>query len=593
MAAHAEGRHSTTTTTTTTNLSSLSSTSSSSSSSSSSYLSNTFGDNVASQIPSPSSSYSSSYSSSSLRYPPHFDTIKLLFVGCCFTYVVFCILAVCYLLKKRRIDQQIAKRRQAQWEGTRSRARQLQQHQQQQVQERRTKEQSPHLYCTLRPILSNEGPKRKHWEALVQWDPHLFPPHHGYNILKDRQGVQRFVKSANLLPSNKPRQTPPKIRFASEVGVKFIPRKDDPINSDAWNRDFSRMVAYNNQWQQQQWREEAEAKRQHRRLVVSAIAMREFRQSVLPSLVDQANSLLWRRAFRQTVVPGLLDHAHRLRWIWALQRRHAKAKFQDAILGSLPIHCHNLRKKWSFKSRFRETVVPRLSDHAHKLRWTWALERHHAKAKFQDAVMGSLPTHYQNLRKNWAFKATFRDTIVPRLVDHSHKLRWTWALECHHAKAKFKEAVLGSLPIHSQNVRKKWEFKNFFRRSHRSHVDESDSTTNNNGGETDSNNIDGAEINNNNVDPSDNEATELVHNDDDIDADADLDYDDDDDDDHAPAPTPTPPTTKPGQRRAGNAPEATTDGATVWVDGLRRSARLRPTLGSIYENGRRRSARFL
>jgi hypothetical protein len=236
-----------------------------------------------------------------------------------------------------------------------------------------------------------------------------------------------------------------------------------------------------------------------------------------------------------------------------------------------------------------------LSDHAHKLRWTWALERHHAKAKFQDAVLGSLPTHSQNLRKKWSFEATYRETVVPGLSDHAHKLRWTWALERHYAKAKFKDAVLGSMACHCQSLRKKWEFKNFFRRSHRSHVDESDSTTNNYGGETDSNNIDGAEINNNDVDPNDNDATEPVHTEDydDIDADADLDYDDDDDDDHAPVPTPTPPTTKPGQRRAGNAPEATTDGATVWVDGLRRSARLRPTLGSIYENGRRRSARFL
>jgi hypothetical protein len=46
------------------------------------------------------------------------------------------------------------------------------------------------------------------------------------------------------------------------------------------------------------------------------------------------------------------------------------------------------------------------------------------------------------------------------------------------------------------------------------------------------------------------------------------------------------------QPRAGISPVANTGGATVWVNGLRRSARLRPTIGSLYKHGRRRSARF-
>jgi hypothetical protein len=57
--------------------------------------------------------------------------------------------------------------------------------------------------------------------------------------------------------------------------------------------------------------------------------------------------------------------------------------------------------------------------------------------------------------------------------------------------------------------------------------------------------------------------------------------------------TPAIPSRTPRQRRQASVPVPNTDGATVWVDGMRRSSRLQPPLGSIIVNGRRRSARFL
>jgi hypothetical protein len=579
MAAHAEGRHFNTTTTTTKdfkmttttttgkltsvssssyfsdNSSSLSS--SSSSSPSSSYLSITFGDNDASQLSSSSSSPSSP--------PSSLPTIRL---ECCWIVMFLGILRFCFLLQKRRFEIQLRKQEQPQ---------------------RQIRTIQNFYYRPLKTFRSHEGPKQKRWQALVHWDPHLFPPTHGYHLLKDRQGFHRFVKAVNLLPSNKPRQFPRKLRYASTVQVKLIPHKSDPINADAWNRQFHRQVAENSRWQQQQWHLEAAGKNKHRRLVVSEIAMKEFRKTVLPMLIDHANELRMRRSFRQMVAPQLIDHAHRLRWKWALQHHHTKAKFQQAVLGFLASHCQMLRLKWDVKASFRRTVVASLVDHSHRKRWQWALQ-HEARKHFGRTVVDAVVEHGHNLRISWR-RQIFRRVVVTTMADHSHRVRWKWALQHHHTKANFQQAVLGSLASHCQSLRKKWEFKTFFRRSHRSHDEESDGRTNCNNydGETDSDNSDGDDINNNNVDPNDVNATVHTEDYDDIDADANSANDDDDDDDPAPAPTPTPPTTRPRQRRAGSA----TGGATVWVDGLRRSARLRPTFGSIYENGRRRSARFL
>jgi hypothetical protein len=80
-------------------------------------------------------------------------------------------------------------------------------------------------------------------------------------------------------------------------------------------------------------------------------------------------------------------------------------------------------------------------------------------------------------------------------------------------------------------------------------------------------------------------------------------YDDDDDDDDddrnddddyrvEAAPTTTASRLHPQHRRCRITP-STTDGATVWIDGRRRCTRNQPKLGSLYENGIRRSARFL
>jgi hypothetical protein len=49
--------------------------------------------------------------------------------------------------------------------------------------------------------------------------------------------------------------------------------------------DYHRNVESNSHWQQQQFDEEAIGKEKHRRLVVSSIAMREFRRVVLSVLV--------------------------------------------------------------------------------------------------------------------------------------------------------------------------------------------------------------------------------------------------------------------------------------------------------------------
>jgi hypothetical protein len=184
----------------------------------------------------------------------------------------------------------------------------------------------------LKPVTPYEGPKPRRWNALIQWDPHLFPPTHGYYLLRDYRGIRRFVKTGNILQSNNPRQHNRKLQFAPEVSVKIIPRFDDPINADAWNNEYRRNVALNSHWQQRQFYEETRGKEKHQRLVVSSIALRELRRVALSVLSDHCRWLRteWqRKKFRQSVVRSLVDHSHRVRWGWALKNR--QDTFQEFV----------------------------------------------------------------------------------------------------------------------------------------------------------------------------------------------------------------------------------------------------------------------
>jgi hypothetical protein len=72
------------------------------------------------------------------------------------------------------------------------------------------------------------------------------------------------------------------------------------------------------------------------------------------------------------------------------------------------------------------------------------------------------------------------------------------------------------------------------------------------------------------------------------------DYDDDDDDVDATVDPVPPTTTSPTKKRpTDNKPTTITGGSTIWIDGKRRSTRFQPRLGTFFENGIRRSARFL
>ena len=385
--------------------------------------------------------------------------------------------------------------------------------------EQRFQEQLPDDIVDLKQHHPNNGTKQKRWQALVRWDPHLFPSYHGYYILTDCQGMKRFVKSENLLPSNKPRQYPRKLRFASTVGVKFIPHKDDAINADTWNNDLYRQIAVNSQWQQRQWQEEAEASR-------------TFRRTVVPVIVEHCNILRRRWASRRFLLPVIVDSSYKSRWQW----------------------------QWVF----RRNVLPFLENHSHRLRWNWALQQHR-RAMFQQSILPAMLDHGDNLRKNWDMRLhrqTFKPNVVTAMVEHSHRLRWKWALQ-KHRRANFQQAVLGFLERHAQALKFQWEFKKVFRRNRvPSLVDHSPRSR-----------LDADHGFSNNETNDDN---------------SDADYDDVEVDTFPPTPT------RPSrQRPSGITPTTTTSGATVWIDGCRRSTRLQPKLGSIMENGRRRSARFL
>jgi hypothetical protein len=182
----------------------------------------------------------------------------------------------------------------------------------------------------------------------------------------------------------------------------------------------------------------------------------------------------------------------------------------------------------------QRNVVASIAEHSHRLRWKWALKRHHARAPFQQTVVPTLPSHQNQLRLKWKCKAYFTGTVVPALAAHSLKMRLDWAL---------------------QEAARSWLL------------------------ETD----DDDEYYNFDSIPNENENDDLLA---------------------SPPAIPTAPTastksstpikssTRPRRhRQAITTP--TVDCATVWIDGCRRSTRLQPTLGSIYEKGCRRSARLL
>jgi hypothetical protein len=433
--------------------------------------------------------------------------------------------------------------------------------------QRRQEEQLPHYFVHLRSCHPAEGPKSRRWQSLVEYDPHLHPPSHGYFLLQDSLGQQRLIKAENLLPSTKPRHCPRKLRFASTVGVKTIPRFDDPINADAWNNDYHRNVEINRQWEQQEWRLEAQGKKIHRRLVVSSIAMKDFRRTVVDALVDHGQTLRMRWVFRRNVVPALVDHSHRLRWQWALQHHRegvVRSTFQKSVLAELDQHCFMMRRKWNLhlhRKTFQPNVVAALVDHSHRLRWKWALHRRQGKAQFHEAILGSLAGHCSKLRLKWSFKAAFHRTVVPALVEHCCHLRCQWALQ-HVLDAPDDEVF-------------------------------DDDVFDDDGNEDDDGIGETA--------PSRTEIDDHGHDDDDDDDDDDGDDDDDDgndgddgdDDDVGDGIECSVPTRQPRHRRAGTSPDTNMGGATLWLDGLRRSARLQPPLGSVYQHGHRRSARFL
>jgi hypothetical protein len=314
---------------------------------------------------------------------------------------------------------------------------------------------------------------------------------HGFHLWKNRLGLHRFVKSVNQLPSNKPRRYPLNVRFAPTVGVKFIPPRNHPINKDAWNLEYHRQVAVNNRWQQEQWSLETQGKYKHRRLVVSSIAMMEFRRTVLSTLVDHAQTMQTRWMFRRSVAPSLIDLSHRLRWKWALQRHHAKAPFQETVLSALPGHHKRLWLDWNAKKSFSQTVLSALADHFMQLRFKWALQ----EAERQLAEMDIDFDDLSNSSSNDDYEdEDVRNALAP--------IATTTAAA---ATAATTTATTAGATTTTATT-----------------------------------------------------------------------------------------TTRPQkQRPTGNAPTSTTRGATVWLEGRRRSARLQPLLGSFFVNGKRRSARLI
>ncbi|KAG7361855.1 hypothetical protein IV203_036956 [Nitzschia inconspicua] len=106
----------------------------------------------------------------------------------------------------------------------------------------RQRQRTPDIFVALKEKPRYQGPKKSIWQAWQRDDPHVDPHKHGCILLRDKGGIARILKKKAVVKVHTQRKP---LSFVDQVGVKFIPRRLDKCNSNAYIKDMKESVKTN------------------------------------------------------------------------------------------------------------------------------------------------------------------------------------------------------------------------------------------------------------------------------------------------------------------------------------------------------------
>ncbi|KAG7361875.1 hypothetical protein IV203_036976 [Nitzschia inconspicua] len=106
----------------------------------------------------------------------------------------------------------------------------------------RQRQRTPDIFVALKEKPRYQGPKKSIWQAWQRDDPHVNPHKHGCILLRDKGGIARILKKKAVVKVDTQRKP---MSFVDQVGVKFIPRRLDKCNSNAYIKDMKESVKRN------------------------------------------------------------------------------------------------------------------------------------------------------------------------------------------------------------------------------------------------------------------------------------------------------------------------------------------------------------
>ncbi|KAG7361871.1 hypothetical protein IV203_036972 [Nitzschia inconspicua] len=107
----------------------------------------------------------------------------------------------------------------------------------------RQRQRTPDIFVALKEKPRYQGPKKSIWQAWQRDDPHVNPHKHGCILLRDKGGIARILKWEAAMEDEIPYRKP--LSFVGQTGVKFIPRRLDKCNANAYLKDLKESVKRN------------------------------------------------------------------------------------------------------------------------------------------------------------------------------------------------------------------------------------------------------------------------------------------------------------------------------------------------------------
>ncbi|KAG7340063.1 hypothetical protein IV203_006467 [Nitzschia inconspicua] len=107
----------------------------------------------------------------------------------------------------------------------------------------RQRQRTPDIFIGLREKPRFQGPKKSIWQAWERDEPHIDINKHGCILLRDVGGIASILKWGAAMEDEIPFRKP--LSFVDQVGVKFIPRRLDKCNANAYLKNLKESVKTN------------------------------------------------------------------------------------------------------------------------------------------------------------------------------------------------------------------------------------------------------------------------------------------------------------------------------------------------------------